>query len=208
MAGQSPGVADHAALLVDGSALFFAARALFPDRNLNYHELSKIIQTHVGDLRIEPALFFSSVDIGNEKQVKFVEFVEQNLGWTVQRVAPHEASMCNPLLTDAVFRSIRFDAWLAYALGRLTTKPGLSKIVVVSDSWPLAGPVRECAARDKSIAVCFFGAVIDTRWHKVFRESTEAFSIDFLDLDNYTEVLFNRARTARGKEGNRLTLLD
>ena len=204
------GAASVPAILVDGSSLFFAARALFPDRNLNYHALNELIHARVGsDGLAKPALLFSSIDPGNDKQQKFVEFIEHQLHWDVQRIQPHDATICNPLLTDSVFRSIRFDAWIAYALGRLAGRDEGQKVVVVSDSWSLAGPVQECAARNTSVTVCFFGSVIDTRWHKVFRDcAQDGVPVDFLDLDDDTEKLFNRAKPARGKEGHRLTLLD
>ncbi len=196
------------ALLADGSALFFASRQQFPDRNLNYRALDRIILEHAGtDSPASPAILFSSIEPANEKQLKFVEFIEQNLHWSVQRIAPHDATVCNPLLTDGVFRHIRFDAWIAYAIGRLAGKTE-KRVFVVSDSWPLAGPIQECASRGTAVTVCFFGGVIDTRWHRVFREQAAAGRIDFLDLDDHSESLFDRAKPSRGKEDYRLNLLD
>lgn len=199
---------DSYGLLADGSALFFASRQQFPDRNLNYRALERIIAEHVGaDTPASPAMLFSSIEPANEKQLKFVEFIEQNLKWSVQRIAPHDATVCNPLLTDGVFRHIRFDAWIAYAIGRLAGKTD-RRIVVVSDSWPLNGPIQECASRGTAVTVCFFGGVIDTRWHRVFREQAAAGRIDFLDLDDHSESLFDRAKPTRGKEDYRLSVLD
>lgn len=200
---------DSYALLADGSALFYSARQQFPDRNLNYRALDRIIRDHVHqNAPGTPSILFSSIEPANEKQLKFVEFIEQNLQWSVQRIPPHDATVCNPLLTDGVFRHIRFDAWIAYALGRLAGRTEKSRVVMISDSWPLAGPVQECASRGTPVTVCFFGGVIDTRWHRVFRERGATGHVEFVDLDDHTEELFDRAKPARGKEDYRLNLLD
>ena len=204
------------AVLSDGSALFFAARQQFPERNLNYRALDRIIRTHTqghssdqeSEARGTPSILFSSIEPANEKQQKFVEFIEQQLRWSVHKVSPHDATVCNPLLTDGVFRHIRFDAWIAYAMGRLAGKEPSPHIAIVTDSWPLAGPVQECASRGTRVTVCFFGGVIDTRWHRVVREREAEGHVDFLDLDDYTGDLFDRAKPARGKEDYRLNLLD
>src|SRR5437762_1401684 len=101
------------ALLGDGSALFFAARQQFPDRNLNYYALDRIIRDYMGaDQPGTPSILFSSIETGNEKQAKFVEFIETRLEWRVHKIGPYDATVCNPLLTEGGFRHIRFDAWI------------------------------------------------------------------------------------------------
>jgi hypothetical protein len=154
----------------------------------------------------KPAFFFTAADEANEKQQKFHHLIS-DLGWSVRQVPPHEASVSNPLLAPQDVRLIRFDAMIAYCLGSLWQREELHDIFVISDSWPLAGPVRDCVLRGKKITVVFFGQVIDTRWHRVFRESeAEGRPLSFLDLDMFLAKLFDRSRPSRRREEDVLDL--
>lgn len=200
-ASVSPKSTENIGLLTDGSAIFFGQRAVSPDKNLDYFALDEVLKKRFGASPLKPAYFFTAADESNEKQAKF-HGVISDLGWTVRPVPPHEATVGNPLLADQNARIIRFDAMIAYALGRLASQPDESKparIIIISDSWPLAAPVRDCTARSGiPVTMCFFGSVIDTRWHKVFRESeTRNGLIEFLDLDMFAQRLFNRDRPSR-----------
>jgi hypothetical protein len=201
MSDQTLSTSAAPALLIDGSALFFGQRAVSPDRNLNYIELQAIIRRNALKTQPRPAYFFTSADEANEKQAKFHSLITDEIRWTVRAVPPHDASTTNPLLTEGNVRVFRFDTMIAYALGRLSGKEEVSRICVISDSWPLAGPVRDCVGRGTGVTMCFFGSVIDTRWHRVFREAELADAdLAFLDLDQYAQTLFDRPRPSKRKE--------
>jgi hypothetical protein len=188
-------------LLVDGSALFFAQRAVCPEKNLNYIELNALLRGQVGSsLAPKPAYFFTAADEANEKQQKFHHLIS-DLGWTVRQFPPHEATVLNPLLGGQDVRVIRFDAMLAYCLGSLRHQAEHPHIFVISDSWPLAGPVRDCVLRGTPVTVVFFGQVIDTRWHRTFREAeAQRQPLSFLDLDMFPVKLFDRPRPSRRRD--------
>ena len=199
-------------LLVDGTALFFGQRAVSPEKNMNYLALRDQLQRESGvSLPPRTAFFFTAADEGNPNQVKFNEMIRNTIGWHVHQVPPHEATIANPLLNEPGSRFIRFDAMIAYVLGRLTggrAQPpqadddgktaGVSHVLVVSDSWALSGPVRDCVARGTVVTVVYFGSLIDNRWHKAFRDAEKAGSkLEFFDLDTIAQRLFDRARPSR-----------
>jgi len=202
------------ALLVDGSALFFGQRAVSPDKNMNYMALKEHLERQSRtDTSPMPALFFTAGDEGNEKQVKFHELIKTGLGWHVHQIPPHEATIANALLDDPNNRTIRFDAMIAYALGRLSASrsvktasqaesnsanPAIDQVFVISDSWPLSGPIRDCVSRGTAVTVAFFGSFIDTRWHKAFREAEKSDQkLTFIDLDTIAQRLFDRSRPSK-----------
>lgn len=194
-----PSSAKKPALLVDGSALFFGQRAVSPDKSLDYSVLQEmLIQRDSHGWPARPAYFFTAADEANEKQAKFHLMISGQLGWTVRQVVPPEANTVNALLSDSTARIIRFDALIAYAMGRLAGREDVSRIFVISDSWPLASCIKDCIGRGTPVTVCFFGDCIDQRWHKVFREA-EGSGLDFLDLERDAR-LFNRPRISRRKE--------
>src|SRR5207249_4949151 len=101
----------------------------------------------------------------------------------------------------------RFDALVGFSLGRLSVATQQLEAFVVTDSFPVALPVREAVERGVSVTVAFFGSFIDTRWHRLFREA-EANNkpLRFFDLDLLTRDLFNRPRPSlTRKEGLMLT---
>jgi hypothetical protein len=187
------------AILADGTALFFGQRAASPDRNLDYIALAEALERHANvGLPAKPAIFFTAADDSNEKQAKFHQMIEGQLSWIVRQMPPHEAYVANTLLADSPSRSIRFDALIAYSLARLAGHPNVSRVFVISDSWPLSACVRDCVGRGTPVTVCFFGDFIDTRWHKLFRESDPT-KLDFFDLQREPR-LFNRPRSISRKE--------
>jgi hypothetical protein len=193
----------HPALLVDGSALFFGQRDVSPDRNLDYLELDASLRRHGHDQwPARPAYFFTAADQSNEKQTKFHQMIHNELGWAVRQIAVPEAITGNALLSDQNTRIIRFDALISYALGRLAGSAATSRVFIISDSWPLSAPVKDCVARGTPVTMCFFGSNIDSRWHKVFREADPS-QIDFLDFETNPR-LFNRPRLPRRKEDDML----
>ncbi|MGA2441049.1 MAG: hypothetical protein ABSH08_08825 [Tepidisphaeraceae bacterium] len=196
---SSVATGSAASLLVDGSALFFGQRAASPDRNLDYTVLLDLMQRHgQHQWPARPAYFFTAADEANEKQAKFHQMIQGQLGWTVRQMPPHEAVVSNTLLNDGPSRIIRFDALIAYSLGRLAGRPDVSRVFIISDSWPLAACIKDCVGRGTPVTVCFFGDFIDTRFHKLFREY-DASKLDFLDLEHEPR-LFNRPRPTLRRE--------
>lgn len=203
MPSSSPTPASNptASLLVDGSALFFGQRAASPDKNLDYTVLLTIMQNHRKDRwPAKPAYFFTAADEANEKQAKFHQMIQGQLGWSVRQMPPHEASVGNSLLSETPSRIIRFDALIAYSLARIAGRSDVvSRVFIISDSWPLAACVKDCVERGTPVTMCFFGDFIDTRWHKLFREYGDSPKLDFLDLER-EPGLFNRPRQPLRKE--------
>jgi hypothetical protein len=190
-------------LLVDGTALFFGQRAVSPDKTMDYRALVTLLRDHTGQSsQPRPAYFFTATDETNDKQLKFNEMV-RTLGWTVAQTTPQMAMVANPLLADADNRLIRFDASMAYALGRLSSA-GVKHVVVVSDSYALANPVRDCVQRGMRVTVGFFGSVLDSRWHRIFRDSelptARSRKPEFLDFDTSSHLLFDRQRPVRRRD--------
>ncbi len=191
------------ALLIDGSALFFGQRSVSPERNMDYRVLADILQT-AGKPQTppRPALFFTAVDDSNEKQSKFNQYIG-DLGWNVRQIAPQEAFIINALLTNPAPSVTRFDSMIAYVLGRLcsASPPSVSGVVIVSDSWTLAGPIRDCVSRGMPVTFAFFGGVVDQRWHRVFRDAERnGQSLKFLDLDMHASNLFSRPRSQQRRD--------
>lgn len=193
-------------LLVDGTALFFGQRAASPEKTMDYRAFATLLREHV-DLTTQPrpAYFFTATDEANEKQLKFNELV-RSLNWTVVQTTPQMATVANPLLADGENRQsrlTRFDASIAYALGRLSSA-NVRRAVLVTDSYALANPVRDCVQRGMHVTVAFFGSLVDSRWFQTFRESDvtapRSRKLDFLDLDTSSHLLFDRQRPARRRD--------
>src|SRR5256714_6023659 len=189
---SKPGSSGTTALLVDGSALYFGQRAVSPDRNMDYGVLLDALKhrkKRPGDWH--PALYFTASDQQNEKQAKFHEHL-QDLRLKIVEVPPHDAVVNNPLLSEAsTGRLTRFDALLCFSLGRLSAATQDLETFIVTDSFPVALPVREAVERGVSITVAFFGSFIDTRWHRLFREAEAKHRpLYFFDLDPLAQSLF------------------
>ena len=189
-------------LLVDGSALYFGQRAFSPDRNMDYEEFLRILQLTKAypSTKFNHALYFTASDQTNEKQAKFHEHISQ-IGFKVFDVPPHEAFVNNPLLGEQNARLIRFDSIISYMLARFagSTTQGL-EACIVTDSYPVSLAVRDAARRSTMIKIAFFGSSIDTRWHRIFRESGPDGRIRFIDLEQSSQWLFNRPRPNQRKD--------
>ena len=199
-------------LLIDGSALFFGQRAVCPEKNLDYLRLGEILSAEAGSsVPPKPAFFFTAFQESNDKQLKFNDMIRNELSWKVQALPHYETTVANPLLVDHNCKLIRFDSMIAYCMGRIaeqSEKQSLGRrAFVVSDSWALAGPVRDCLLRGTPITIVFFGQVIDTRWHRFFKEM-ENQQLKFVDLDSFADRLFSRARLIRKRDDQMLPDLD
>jgi hypothetical protein len=189
------------AVLIDGSALYLAARDLYEGRQLNYHEFVRVLSEQTG---VQPAgpnsktrwVMWTASSPQNAGQNRFLEFAEKELHWDVRRVNPVDSFIIEPnaIRDDSPAtrnRLVRFDASIAFAIARLAEK---NRLVVVSDSFPLAQPLllaRRLAAseREPAPALAFFSRALDNRWHGLLRrESTE--TLQFIDLDAAEAPLF------------------
>lgn len=195
------------AVLIDGSALFLAVRTLYENTSLNYRALIEILVETVRGLHRPtsitrpPWVMWTSASPQNQGQVRFLEFVENELSWEVRRVSPVDSYMVEPVsvlgLSDsrAASRLVRFDASIAFALGRLATS---HRVVVLTDSFALADPMMRTAtivgSPSSKPVLAFFGRAIDARWHRVLGKHERA--PDWLDLDDHEEVLFGTSLTA------------
>jgi hypothetical protein len=200
--GQTPLLPSY--VLVDGSALFLAVRALGDGRALDYRALMDVLCENVPGLTRpggrEDAtqwVMWTSASTDNAGQNRFLEFAEKELLWTVRRVAPAESFMVDPAAalgitqdSRAASRLVRFDASIAFATARVADT---HRVVVVSDSFPLADPLqRACRFRGVGVppnVLAFFGRAVDGRWQRLLRDSTKH-GVQFVDLDEFEAKLF------------------
>jgi hypothetical protein len=139
---------------------------------------------------------WTSASPQNQGQVKFLEYAENVLKWEIRRFSPVDSYMVEPVsvlgLSDsrAASRLVRFDASIAFALGRLADT---HRVVVVTDSFALADPMVRAARIAPSPEVrptlAFFGRALDARWQRVLNKNKEG-APAWLDLDDHSSTLF------------------
>ena len=201
----TPSTRTPVAVLIDGSALYQAIHtaSLAPDdRRFNYIAFVDLLISRV--VGLEPGgsgsssvwTMMTSADPRNAGQAKFLEFAESRLGWDIRTALPVHSFMVEPQVLFGVGqadslrngRLIRFDASIAFAMGRLAET---HRLVVVSDSFPLALTmlrVRELwEAKVGRSYLAFFGRALEPRWHGVLRGQR---GLDFIDLDEDVPALF------------------
>ena len=187
------------AVLIDGSALFLENPE---EKRLNYFALNEVLVSRVPGLQLPIPngasiwSMWTAADSRNAGQMKFLEFAEQRLHWSVRTVPPRLAFTVEP---EALFgigsadasrfgRLIRFDAPIAFAMGRLAES---HRLVVVSDSFALASTMARVnehwGADNNRCALAFFGRACDQRWRGVLRDE---FAPEFIDLDDHQSKLF------------------
>lgn len=203
--GRSP---QKFAVLIDGSALFLAVRSIGieDDRKLNYFAL---IEALCNDARLQglrPAgegseslwAMWTAADPRNQGQEKFLEFAEQRLRWQVRRTAPSKAFMVEPSALYGVggpsepaksHRLMRFDASIAFAMGRLADE---RKLVLVSDSYALREPMARVNEHGGDCSLAFFRHALDSRWlaDLGLHAKRDAVADRFMDLDAHAASLF------------------
>jgi hypothetical protein len=134
----------------------------------------------------------------NLGQGRFLDFAEHELHWSVRPFSPADSFMIEPatlvgLSPDkgAANRLMRFDASIAFAIGRLLEQQ--PHLVVITDSFALAEPLRlatQIGLRvGKRPVLAFFGRALDSRWQGVFRKEAER-GPQFVDLDDFEDRLF------------------
>jgi hypothetical protein len=137
---------------------------------------------------------WTSVASQNQGQARFLDFAEKELCWETRRFAPADSYMVDPSAilgyggeSRSATRLLRFDAQIAFAMGRLAET---HSIVVVSDSYSLSDAFLRTARipgpRSRSLA--FFGRALDPRWQRVLRSEPD--SPDFVDFDDHETALF------------------
>jgi hypothetical protein len=185
-------LATAAALLIDGTAVYFRSREGRSEQRLDYEGLNRVLLAEAGISSFDPALFFTTYDAQNEGQAKFLTFIQTRLGWEPD---PRPVWDADPLPERARWERternefIRFDTSIAYALGRLLERR--SKIVIVTDSFALEHPMSIAAERGQTnIVLAFFGRQLDPRWLPIVRGGNS--KIGFINLDDHSEALFGR----------------
>lgn len=183
------------ALLVDGTALFLSSRTLEREKNLDYLSLDQRLKIAARVKSFDLALFFTSFDPNNDGQRKFLGFVNDRLGWTVDAVHTNEAVLRPPASTSIdsveVRPFVRFDARIAFCLGRLAGQ--YEHVIVISDSYSLAAPILETVDRQTKVTLAFFGQLLDPRWGKVIHKVSP--SVVWIDLDKDLADLFGGDRS-------------
>jgi hypothetical protein len=196
--------ATPSAVLVDGSALYLAAKNFYDARQLNYFALVELLTSKISGLRPPSSesrwVMWTASSPQNVGQGRFLDFAEQELNWSVRRFSPAESFTIEPatligLSPDkgAANRLMRFDASIAFAIGRLADQ---SRVVVLSDSFALAEPLRLASQiglkTGKRPVLAFFGRALDSRWQGVLRKEAEQ-APEFIDLDDFEDLLFGQS---------------
>ena len=202
------------AVFIDGSALYIAARSLYEGRPLDYHALIRLLISEIPGVD-KPGpnsrtlwVMWTASAPQNVGQNRFLEFAENDLKWEVRRISPAESFIVEPnslldLSQSTRSRLIRFDASIAFAMGRLAEK---RRIVVISDSFALAQPLvlsHEVSGlgESKPAVLAFFGRALDARIQTVLRKEADA--ITLLDFDDHEDQLFGSSRVEERRERTR-----
>lgn len=202
------------AVLIDGSALFLTVRAYPELRSLEYRALVDLLVREIPGLMrpgpgAAPWVMWTSASPQNESQGRFLDFAEAQLMWEVRPTPPSESFIVEPHQVGlgsenraGMNRLIRFDAAIAFAIGRLAST---HRVVVVSDSFALAEPLLRVATISTGTPgrepwLAFFGTALDARWQRLLYKDT-ARRVNFLDLDDFDVELFglsgSRASSSR-----------
>jgi len=194
--------------LIDGSALFLTVRSMPDNRPLDYRAFVDLLVEQIPGLQ-QPAaptsdsrwVMWTAASPQNEGQNRFLDFAESQLRWEVRRVGPVDSFLIEPaqlgLAADnrpAVSRLVRFDASIAFAIGRLADT---HRVVVVSDSYALADPLHRAATVTGSEPLrqphlAFFGRALDSRWQRLLLKGGPVVPV-FIDLDDHEARLFGFA---------------
>jgi hypothetical protein len=206
------------AVLVDGSALFLASRlhgeGAEGSPRLDYNALIDVLTREVEGL-LRPMTSDDSVWVmwtaaspNNEGQTKFLDFVARELHWEVRRYFPSQAFVFEPASVFGIgggegtktSRLIRFDAQIAFAMGRLANE---YKIVVVSDSYSLYDPMTRISEIAENPTLAFFGRDLDPRWHSALKSDVPR----FVDLEHFESELYNIPRKEEPHIGRQSVLV-
>lgn len=195
-------------VLIDGSALFLTVRSLPESRSLDYRALVDLLIEQVPGLEAATPrggkshwVMWTAASPQNEGQNRFLDFAEGQLHWEVRRVPPVESFLIDPSQLGvsnenrpAVNRLLRFDAAIAFALGRLVDT---HRVIVVSDGYSIAEPLARASAiaggdSTRTPILSFFGRSLDPRWQRLLLKKDPT-APRFIDLDDHEELLFGLA---------------
>lgn len=201
----------NTAVFMDAGAIFFGVRDLHENAQLNYAALTEILAKQ----GFPPAgaapgehlrVMWTSVVAQNTGQVRFLQYAERDLGWTIRRFHPSEGYMVDAvglgLSGDlrVANRLLRFDASIAFAIGRVATD---HRIAVITDSFAIAEPLvraARMAGPENHNIIAFFGRLLDSRWQRLIGEKNHL-GVEFIDLDQYEEQLFGAPARRRETTG-------
>lgn len=189
------------AVFMDAGAVFFAFRDLYEGGQLDYAALaerikSEILQPWPTDTHDVMWVMWSSVVPQNDRQVRFLDYAERQLGWTVRRFSPSDGYMVDPLAAPGLTvdergkaRLLRFDASIAFAIGRVAED---HQIALITDSFAMAEPLSRAARMANcQNAIIFFGRLLDPRWQARLRSEDH---LKFYDLDAWGEEIIGDRR--------------
>lgn len=198
------------AVFMDAGAVFFAARALHEDKQLDYAVLMQVIAKQGfplpgGPPTLDPHdmplwVMWTSSIAQNPGQVRFLQHAERDLKWRVRRFHPADGYMVDPVSvgltgdTRSVNRLLRFDASIAFAIGRVAED---HRIAVITDSFALAEPLQRAATmsgQGSPNLIVFFSRLLDPRWQRRLREEDGPAAIQLLDLDEHEQQLFGASK--------------
>lgn len=163
------------AVFMDGSALFFAARDLYPGTPMSYEELTKSIREvawskefgcenpNTGPCGIYPPaaqagpfdyppltswMMWSAISAKNEGQARFLKHVH-GLGWDIRSFAPADSFMVDPVTTLSLAAGTtigeRMTRFDASIAYMIGRLADHCQIVLLTDSFALAEPLVRAA---------------------------------------------------------------
>lgn len=195
------------AVLMDAGAVFFAVRDMQETAQFNYQALMQLLSREGFPLPVNGGnenhlwVLWSAVVSHNTGQVRFLQYAERELGWTVRQFHPTEGYVVDPATlglssggAQLANRLLRFDASIAFAIGHLAKD---HRVAVVSDSFALAEPLLRAARMSgRPGLLSFFGRLLDPRWQTLLRDKADT-TITFVDLDQHEDVLFGSKKTVQ-----------
>lgn len=202
---SSPVASKKTAVFMDAGAVFFAARDMHEGQQLSYPALMGLLARNGFPLPTRADdedhlwVMWSSAVVHNPGQTRFLQYAERELRWRVRRFHPAEGYMVDPMSlgtaadTRTANRLLRFDASIAFAIGRIAED---YRIAVVTDSFAVAEPLMRAArlARHESAnLVVFFSRLLDPRWQRLLR-GEDRVPVELLDLDEHEDQLFGEQK--------------
>jgi hypothetical protein len=182
--------AKKTAVFIDGTALYLHLRGKGPRpsrRHIDYGNLDDLILDKFGVDDFDTGIFFTTFENSNANQISFIKYIEEEVGWTVEKCHFREAIQGNIRNQDSA--RTRFDTQIAFALGRVAGK--FDNVCVVTDSYPIAPALLETGKRGTKCILGFYGEGIDPRWHSLLRTNPK--NVEFLDFDAYESALTGHA---------------
>lgn len=186
---------SRAAMCIDLTRMYYSIRRL--DVQIDYRAMVEIAQQ--GGPNFDPILGFTASDPKNGAQARLLERLRSD-GWLIDEHAPRDAALLSNAEKLPAEDSFRFDAAIAFALGRLIGD--VDRVVLVTDSYPLHIPVDECVRRGTRVDIAYFRDELDPRW----RSRIVSGRVGFIELDN-SDILLGRQDGCGPDAGSALSSL-